>query len=115
MVSATIPAATSTLVLLAPDFVENTVWVTGTAAIWLTLVTIVVTKGIKHASYTQLILTGIETAVVFALIIGAFIQYGGKPAHPPSIIWFSPFSFTPQLFATGALTAIFSIGAGMSP
>ncbi len=107
MVSATIPAATSTLVLLAPDFVENTVWVTGTAAIWLTLVTIVVTKGIKHASYTQLILTGIETAVVFALIIGAFIQYGGKPAHPPSIIWFSPFSFTPQLFATGALTAIF--------
>ena len=76
MVSATIPAATSTLVLLAPDFVENTVWVTGTAAIWLTLVTIVVTKGIKHASYTQLILTGIETAVVFALIIGAFIQYG---------------------------------------
>ena len=107
MVSATIPAATSTLVLLAPSLVESTVWVTGTAAIWLTLVTLVVTRGIKHASYTQLILTGVETAVVFALIIGAFVQYGGRPAHPPSIIWFSPFSFTPQLFATGALTAIF--------
>lgn len=107
MVSATIPAATSTLVLIAPDLVENTTWVTLTAAIWLTLVTIVVTKGIKHASYTQLILTGMETAVIFALIIGAFIQYGGKPAHAPSLIWFSPFSFTPQLFATGALTAIF--------
>ncbi len=107
MVSATIPAATSTLVLIAPDLVESTTWVTGTAAIWLTLVTIVVTKGIKHASYTQLILTGIETVVVFSLIIAAFIQYGGHPAHPPSIIWFSPFSFTPQLFATGALTAIF--------
>ena len=107
MVSATIPAATSTLLLIAPDRVESTTWVTFTAAIWLTLVTIVVTKGIKHASYAQLILTGIETAVVFALIIGAFIQYGGKPAHTPSFIWFSPFSFTPQLFATGALTAIF--------
>jgi amino acid transporter len=107
MVSATIPAATSTLILIAPDLVENTLWVTGTAAIWLTLVTLVVTKGIKHASYTQLILTGIETVVVFALIIAAFMQYGGRPAHPPSIIWFSPFSFTPQLFATGALTAIF--------
>lgn len=35
MVSATIPAATSTLVLLAPGLVESTVWVTGTAAIWL--------------------------------------------------------------------------------
>lgn len=107
MVSATIPAATSTLLLIAPERVEDTVWVTGTAAIWLTLVTLVVTKGIKHASYTQLILTGIETVVVLALIIGAFIQYGGQPAHPPSLIWFSPFSFTPQLFATGALTAIF--------
>ena len=107
MVSATIPAATSTLLLIAPHLVENTTWVTFTAAIWLTLVTIVVTKGIKHASYAQLILTAIETAVVFALIIGAFIQYGGKPAHTPSFIWISPFSFTPQLFATGALTAIF--------
>jgi amino acid transporter len=107
MVSATIPAATSTLVLVAPDLVESTIWVTSVAAVWLTLVTIVVTKGIKHASYAQLILTGIETVVVFALIIAAFIQYGGHAAHTPSIIWFSPFSFTPQLFATGALTAIF--------
>lgn len=107
MVSATIPAATSTLVLIAPDLVENTVWVTGVAAVWLTLITLVVTKGIKHASYAQLVLTGIETLVVFSLIIAAVIQYGGHPAHAPSIIWFSPFSFTPQLFATGALTAIF--------
>jgi amino acid transporter len=107
MVSATIPAATSTLVLLAPELVESTGWVTFAAAVWLTLVTIVVTKGIKHASYTQMVLTGLETVVVFALIIGAFIHFGDKPAHAPSLIWFSPFSFTPQLFATGALTAIF--------
>ena len=90
MVSATIPAATSTLVLIAPDWWRSTTWVAITAAIWLTLVTIVVTKGIKHASYTQVFLTGLETAVVFALIIAAFIQYGGRPAHPPSFIWFSP-------------------------
>lgn len=107
MVSATIPAATSTLVLIAPDLVESTTWVTITATLWLTLVTIVVTRGIKHASYTQLILTGLETAVVFSLIIAAFIQYGGKPAHAPSLVWFSPFAFTPHVFATGALTALF--------
>lgn len=107
MVSATIPAATSTLVFIAPDLVENTTWVTVTAALWLTLVTIVVTKGIKHASYTQIILTALETIVIFALLIAAFVEYGDKPAHIPSLIWFSPFSFTPQLFATGALTAIF--------
>lgn len=107
MVSATIPAATSTLVLIAPSLVENPGWVTFTAAVWLTLVTIVVTKGIKHASYAQLALTMIETVIVFALIIGAFYQYGGKPAHLPSWSWVSPFAFTPELFATGALTAIF--------
>jgi amino acid transporter len=107
MVSATIPAATSTLVLVAPDLVESTTWVAATAAVWLTLVTIVVTRGIKHASYTQLLLTGLETAVILALIIGAFVRYGAQPAHAPSWVWFSPFSFTPQLFATGALTAIF--------
>ena len=107
MVSATIPAATSTLVLIAPELVESTGWVALTAAVWLTLVTLVVTKGIKHASYTQLILTGVETVVIFALIFRAFVEYGGNPAHTPSLIWFSPFSFSPQLFATGALTAIF--------
>jgi amino acid transporter len=95
------------LVLIAPKLVEDTTWVAVTAAIWLTAVTIVVARGIKHASYTQVILTGLETAVLFALIIGAFIQYGGKPAHAPSFNWFSPTSFTPQLFATGALTALF--------
>ncbi len=107
MVSATIPAATSTLLIVLPDQVENTKWVSVTAAVWLTVVTVVVTKGIKHASYAQVILTALETLVVIALMVGAFVQYGGHPAHSPSIIWFSPFSFTPQLFATGALTAIF--------
>ena len=107
MVSATIPAATSTLVLIAPSLVESTGWVTMTAAVWLTIVTAVVTKGIKHASYAQVTLTIIETVIVLALIIGAFIQYGGNPAHAPSWDWISPFAFTPQTFATGALTAIF--------
>lgn len=107
MVSATIPAATSTLVLLAPGLVENTNWVALTAAAWLTLVTLVVGRGIKHASYTQLILTAIETCVIFALIAAAFVQYGRTPAHAPSFIWISPFSFSPQVFATGALSAIF--------
>jgi amino acid transporter len=107
MVSATIPAATSTLVLIAPSLVESTGWVALTAAIWLTIVTAVVTKGIKHASYAQITLTIIETVIVLALIIGAFYQYWGRPAHMPEWSWISPFSFTPLTFATGALTAIF--------
>lgn len=107
MVSATIPAATSTLLMIAPNHVEDTHWVTRTAAIWLTIVSIVVTKGIRQSSYVQMTLTGIETVVVLVLIGTAIARFTANPAHEPSLIWFSPFSFTPQLFATGALTAIF--------
>jgi len=113
MVSATIPAATSTLKILSvmgwvdEATIESTTWVTCVSAIWLTLVTIIVSKGIKHASYAQLILTVIESIIVLALIIGAFVEYGSKPAHPPSFAWVSPFSFSAETFATGALTAIF--------
>jgi amino acid transporter len=107
MVSATIPAATSTLLIVAPDLVENTGWVTFTAAVWLTLITAVVMKGIKHASYAQVTFTIIETVIIFALIIAAFMEYGGKPAHLPSWDWVSPFAFSPATFATGALVAVF--------
>ena len=64
-------------------------------------------KGIKGASYAQIVFTVIETVIIFALIIAAFIEYGGKPAHMPSWEWISPFSFTPATFATGALIAVF--------
>ncbi|MGL4768314.1 MAG: APC family permease [Formosimonas sp.] len=113
MVSATIPASTATLKILADIFglaaeiVDDPDWVTLVAAIWLLLVTAVVTKGIKHASYAQLILTVIETVIIFALIIGAFVQYGGQPAHVPSLSWVSPFAFSAETFAQGALIAIF--------
>ncbi len=113
MVSATIPAATSTLKIFSTldwvdaSKVDDTNWVTCIAALWLTLVTAVVMKGIKHASYAQLILTVIESVIVLALIIGAFVEYGSKPAHAPSFHWISPLSFTAETFATGALTAIF--------
>lgn len=107
MVSATIPAATSTLLIFSPKLVESTGWVTFTAAVWLTAITAVVLKGIKQASYAQIVFTIIETVIIFALIIAAFIEYGANPAHIPSLDWVSPFAFTPGTFATGALIAVF--------
>lgn len=107
MVSGTVPAATATLKLISPSHVNDTTWVAVVAGLWLTLISFIVTKGIKHASYAQVAFTIIETVIVFALIIAAFIQYGGKPAHIPSFEWVSLTKFTPQLFATGALSAIF--------
>ncbi len=107
MVSATIPAATATLAIVAPGEVSSTTWVPVVAALWLTAVTVVVTRGIKHASYAQVVFTIIETVILVALVVGAVIQYGGKPVHMPSFEWISPFAFTPQLFAVGALSGIF--------
>ncbi|MFM8340261.1 MAG: APC family permease [Fluviibacter sp.] len=107
MVSATIPAATSTLVLIAPSQIENTHWVAAIAAVWLTAITAVVARGIKHSAYTQLALTLFESGILIAVIVAVFVRFGAEPLHAPSVIWVSPDSFSPQLFATGALTAIF--------
>ena len=107
MVSATLPAATTTLLLLAPDQVENTPLVTAIAAVWLTLVTAIVLRGIKHASNAQVFVTVIEAAIVVALLGAAVFWFGGKPAHVPSLEWVSPGAFTFKSFADGAIVSVF--------
>ena len=118
MVSATIPAATSTLLILysmqdflginiAKSWIDDTRWVALVAACWLALITAIVCKGIKYSSYVQVIFTVIETVIVTALIVAGIVQYWHIPAHTPSWHWLSPTSFTPQTFAMGALTAMF--------
>lgn len=107
MVTATVPAAQATLKILAPEHVDSTGWVTATAAIWLTLISGVVAKGIKHASFAQILFTIIETVIIFAIMIAGFWYFWNQPAHVPSISWFSPTSFTTETFVAGALVAIF--------
>jgi amino acid transporter len=115
MVSATIPAATSTLLIVQnllgdavpANLVDDTYWVAWVASVWLVLVTALVCKGIQYASYVQVLFTVIETVIMLALIVAGLMQYGHLPAHSLSLAWVSPMSFTPTTFATGALTAIF--------
>ena len=107
MVSATLPAATATLLLFAPDQVENTPLVTGVAAIWLTVVTAIVLRGIKHASTAQVIVTVMEAVIIFTLLGAAVYMFGAKPAHAPSLEWIAPGAFTMKSFADGAIIAVF--------
>jgi amino acid transporter len=107
MVSGTIPAATATLTLIAPDYVNHTGTVTFVAAFWLMLVGAVIVKGIKLTSYTQVIMTTIEVGVLVAVIVAAIMKFGSHPAHAFSWLWFSPLEFTPTQFATGALVSLF--------
>ncbi len=77
------------------------------AAGWLLVVSAVIVKGIKLTSYSQIVMTVTEAAILLALMLLALAKYGAHPAHGFSLVWLSPGSFTPQLFATGALTALF--------
>jgi amino acid transporter len=106
-VSATVPAAQATLKLVAPTLVDNTGWVAAVGALWFTIITAITARGIKHASYVQIVFTVIETVIIAAIIVQAFRVYGPLPAHVPSFDWVSPFAMTPTVFASAALIAIF--------
>ncbi len=107
MVSGTIPAATATLSLVAPQWVTHTGMVALVAAGWLLLVSAVIIKGIKLTSYVQVAMTVIELAIVLVILVVAWLKFSAHPAHAISWALFNPTGFTPQLFTVGALTALF--------
>ena len=107
MVSGTLPAATATLGLVAPRLTNDPGTVALVAAGWLIVVSAMVVKGVKLAGYTQTVLTVVELAILVTVIATSIIKFGGHPAHHFSLQWFSLGAFTPQLFAGGALTAVF--------
>jgi amino acid transporter len=107
MVSGTTPAATATLVLFSPHNASNPVAIAAVAAVWLIVVSLVIVRGIKPTSFSQVAMTVIEVGVLVLLIVLAFIEYGSHPTHVMSWRSFYITEFTPQLFATGALTALF--------
>lgn len=107
MVSGSIPASTAILLLFAPHLVHDPGWVTFIAALWLTLISGIALKGIKPAAYLQVLMTSFEVLILISIIIGGVIRFAHLPAHPFSFSWFALTDFTPSLFATGALTAVF--------
>ena len=107
MVSGTIPAATATLMLVAPHLADKPTWVTGVATGWLLAVSAVIVKGIKPTSYTQIVMTVAEVGILLIIIVTGIIQFSAHPAHAISWAQFSPTAFSPAVFATGALTALF--------
>jgi amino acid transporter len=107
MVSGAVPAATATLSLIAPSLADDPATVSFVAAGWLVAVGAVIVKGIKLTSYTQVVMTVLEVGTLFAITTFALVKFWNNPAHPYSPEWLSLAAFTPELFATGALTAMF--------
>ncbi len=107
MVSGTTPAATATLVLISPQYATNPAAISVVAAIWLILVSLIIVRGIKPTSFSQVVMTVVEVGVLVILIVAAIIQYGSHPTHVLTWRSLSITEFTPTLFATGALTGLF--------
>ncbi len=107
MVSGTIPAAVATLQLFAPAKVNDIGMVALVAAGWLAVVSAILIKGIKLTSYVQVALTLVELVILLVIVTAAIVEYGHHPVRPLSLAWFSPAGFSPHLFATGALAALF--------
>lgn len=107
MVSGAIPAANAVLLVFAPSYVNNVHLLTLIAGVLLTAISFVVLKGIKLTSYVQVFMSVVEMIILFIIAGAGFIVFPHIAEHPFSWNWFSFAGFTPQLFANGALVALF--------
>ena len=107
MVSGTIPAATSTLALFSDELPKNITLVSVVAACWLILVGAIIIKGTKLAAIFQVVNTLVEFVSLVLIIGGIFWFYWNSPAHSFTREDFAFTEFTPELFASGALVALF--------
>lgn len=107
MVSGTIPAAVATLALINEEYINNPIIVSIVAALWLILISLVVIKGIKLSSYLQMFLTFVEVGLLIIIIVAGFWTFYQTPIKPFHWSQLSLFNFTPEMLATGALTALF--------
>ena len=107
MVAATVPAATSTLMIFASDYANDTFAVTFVGAFWLSLITFVVIKGTKFAYLLQLIMLIAEIIIITVIVIASLTIFFNQPMHTPELGWLSPFSFSLKSFASSATTALF--------
>lgn len=117
MVSATLPIANAILLLFAPNLVNNVNYIAIISAVCLTIISIILLKGIKVSSYIQNIITVIEMVILFVLLAMGINKYAGNDSlsyisnignnniHIFNIL--SPFNFTTQIFVAGSIIAIF--------
>jgi len=107
MVSATIPAATATLMLAAPQVAGSKPHVIGVAACWLVAITLVEVGSVRFTGTLQAWMSGIEIAVLAGLAAVALARNGAQVAALASGTPFALGAFTPETFAAGAVIAVF--------
>lgn len=107
MASASIPAASATLLLLNSPYADSQLAVTVCAIAWLCAITLLVIKGVGLTAKVQIVMTLIEISILFGLSLLIIIKFGSQAIHAISWSHFSLSTFTPNSFANGAVIALF--------
>ena len=107
MVAAAIPAATATLLLVAPDAAGSKLPVIAVSACWLVAVSAVSARGIRLTGVVQTVMTATEVVVLAGLTIVALVRYGADALAQLSWQALLPTAFTPETFSAGAVIALF--------
>jgi amino acid transporter len=106
MVAGALPAGAMTLALFDSGLADNTTMATLVGAGWLLIMLLVVLAGAKITVRAQLLLSGLELALLIVFLGAAFSHHGAAHAFDWSWLGFSHFDGT-HGFATGALIATF--------
>lgn len=72
MVTGTVPIATATLNVIAPDLVGNVVITSAVASLWFVVVSLIVVGGITASSRGQTILTMAQLIILIVILVAAF-------------------------------------------
>jgi amino acid transporter len=107
MVAAAIPAATATLLLVAPEAAGSKLPVIAVSACWLVAVSAVSARGMRLTGIVQTVMTATEIVVLAGLTIVALARYGGQALAQLSWSTWLPGAFTPETFSAGAVIALF--------
>jgi amino acid transporter len=107
MVTGSIPAATASLNFVDPALGGDVVLTALVASFWFLAVALVLIMGIKITSRLQIVMTGIELAILTFLLAAAFVAAAkGHAMNHFSWSWFG-LGYSRESFAASALVAVF--------
>ncbi|MFL5993174.1 MAG: APC family permease [Streptomyces sp.] len=106
MVAGSLPAGSMTLALFDQDLADNTTLSTVVGAAWFVLMLLVVLGGARLTMRAQLVMSGVELAILALFAVLAFFHTGNARAFDWSWLGFGHFDGV-QGFASGALIAAF--------
>ena len=106
MVAGSLPAGSMTLALFHQDLADNTALSTVVGAAWFVLMLLVVLGGARLTVRAQLIMSGVELAILALFAVLALFHTGNARAFEWSWLGFGHFDGM-QGFASGALIAAF--------